>query len=257
MSPSLNCFSAYKWTFFKAMSLATDVAKAATLNDDIRFVMNLYHRIARTIETLTYTHDTDRVERQGVLMASPEAVEACEILLLECFVNVACCAVKLRDGKALREACEGLRASMQRRSEEGREFRNIPKPLEGLCYSVVVWTKLYCGLDNTLPAIKDMVTFWTSSDPEPHLAHDSEILLRCSNQTLEVIRRHLPLDQCSAFQLPLPGTPYHKALMEQDRFQGWLDMDLLRLLDDDMKKKVNDIQKYFRIKTTAFDELGL
>lgn len=45
--------------------------------------------------------------------------------------------------------------------------------------------------------------------------------------------------------------------MEQDRFQGWLDMDLLRLLDDDMKKKVNDIQKYFRIKTTAFDELGL
>lgn len=26
--------------------------------------------------------------------------------------------------------------------------------------------------------------------------------------------------------------------MEQDRFQGWLDMDLLRRLDDDMKKKL-------------------
>jgi hypothetical protein len=34
-------------------------------------------------------------------------------------------------------------------------------------------------------------------------------------------------------------------------------MDLLRRLDDDMKKKINDLQKYFRIKTTAFDELEL
>ena len=101
------------------------------------------------------------------------------------------------------------------------------------------------------------MAFLTSSDPEPHLAHDSEILLRFPDQEAEVTRRHLPLEQCSAFQLPLPGTPYHKALMEQDRFQGWLDMDLLRRLDDDMKKKINGLQEYFRIKTTAFDELGL
>ena len=133
MSPTLNCFSAYKWSFFEAMSLATDVAKAATLYDDIEFVMTLYQRIACTVISLTYTHEGDQVQHQGLRMASPEALEACEILLLEALVNIACCAVKMRDGKALHEACEGLRTSMLRRAAEDRGFRKTPRPLERLC----------------------------------------------------------------------------------------------------------------------------
>jgi hypothetical protein len=61
--------------------------------------------------------------------------------------------------------------------------------------------------------------------------------------------------QCSAFQLPVLLTSLHKPLLEQDRFKGWLDLDLLHSLHEGQKKDINNLQKQFRIKVTAFDEL--
>ncbi|GAB7328339.1 hypothetical protein MBLNU13_g00332t1 [Cladosporium sp. NU13] len=255
MGPSLNCCPAYKWAFFEALSLAKDVADAAFPRDDISFVMALDHTLALTLGVCTYTHVNDLRERQAVLITCPEAVEACEVLALEAYVNAACCAVKARDRQILREAGEGIQESMKRRTEERRSWENVSPQLERLCSSVMLWKKLYCGTTCDLPTIREVVESLTSSSREPHSIHDSEILLRQSDQETVVTAQHLPLDQCSAFQLPLPDTSHHKTLLKQDRFKGWLDMDLLRSLDEVAKRSINKQQKNWKIKVTAFDEL--
>ena len=255
MSPTLTCFPALKWAFFEALSIAKDVADAAVLHDAIRFVMNLYHTIARTIGVLTYTHAENQYQRQGFLITCPEAVEACDMLALEALVNVACCAVKARDAKELDEASDAIFKSMQRRKREGRNMGCIPSELKALCDNVMLWKILYCGKQGEMPTVRQMVNYLALPGRGHHQAHDSEVLLRHPDQEAVLSSEHLPLYQCSAFRLPLPSTNYHKALLKQERFKGWLDMDLLRSLDQGLKKHINDLQKHYGIKVTAFDEL--
>ena len=131
----------------------------------------------------------------------------------------------------------------------------IPSELEALSDNVMLWKILYCYQPDETPTVRNMVTFLARPGRERHPVHDSEVLLCQPDQEALLTPKHLPLDQCSAFQLPLPNTSYHKALLEQERFRGWFDMDLLRSLDKGMKTHINNQQKHYGLKLTAFDEL--
>lgn len=255
MSPTLICYPAFKRAFFEAMSLAKDVVDAAVPYDDISFVMNLYHTIAVTLAVCTYTHFLDQGQRQAFLFTCPETAEACDILKLEALVDKACCAVKARDIKELREASDGIQQSMTRRKAEHRSQEVIPPQLKAHCDSVMLWRKLYFGEECDMPTVRDAVQDLTVFGHGPHQVHDSEILLRHADQEAVLTRKHLPLDQCSAFQLPLPNISQHGALLKQERFRGWLDMGLLRSLPSGLKKQINQQQEQYGIKVTGFDEL--
>lgn len=259
MSPTLSCFPAYKWAFFKALSLAKDMADAAVPHDDIKFVMSLYHITAMTLAVCTFTHSAAPRQRQTFLLACPEAAEACEILYLEAMVNTACCAVKARDVKVLHEASDGIQKCRKRRVEEQGSWENIPPQLKIYCDNVELWKILYCGAQSDLLTVREAVIQLTGPSRERHQVHDSEVLLRHPDQEAVVTRKHLPLDQCSAFQLPLPSTTCHKTLLAQHeaRFKGWLDMDILCALDDHVKNRVNIEQMQCRIKLTDFGKLLL
>lgn len=101
MSPTLNCFQASKWAFFEGSSLAKDLADTAVSHDDIDFVLSLYHLIAVTLGVCAFTHLAVQSDRRIFLYSCPEAAEACDILILEAWVNVACCAVKAKDMQLL------------------------------------------------------------------------------------------------------------------------------------------------------------
>lgn len=259
MSPTLNCFPAYKWAIFRALSLAKDMADAALSHDDLKLVMSLYAIAAVTVAVCTFTYTEAPAQRQTFLLASPEAAEACDILYLEAMVNAACCAVKTGDSNVLLEAGEGVQRCMSRREAQYGRWASVPPQLEAYCNSVLLWRGLYSGIQCKMPTVGDMVRLWTGPNCERHQKHDREVLLRQPDQEAEMSRKHLPLEQCSAFQLPLPSIACHKALLEQHegRFKDWLDMDLLRSLPDNLKEEVNRQQKQYKIKVTAFDELGL
>lgn len=65
-------------------------------------------------------------------------------------------------------------------------------------------------------------------------------------------RKHLPFNQCSAFQLPFPRTAYHSHLLNQDGSRGWLDMDLIRSLPEGLKEQVKKQQEQDGIEVTDF-----
>jgi len=219
MSPTLNCLPASKWALFEALSLAKDVADAAFPHDDPKFVMTLYHTIALTLAESTCLSEDRSSQRQELVIACPEAVEACGILALEAWVSAACCAVKARDEEALGEVSLYIQESMERRAEEYRTWKNTPPQLEGLCYSVMMWAQLYV-IEGDLPTIREVVQYLTGCGRNPHLVHDSEILLRQPDQEAVLTPEHLPFDQCSALQLPLPSMSYHKTLLKPRRFDG-------------------------------------
>jgi hypothetical protein len=258
MSPSLSCDPALKWAFFEALSMAKDVADAAVPYDDIKFVMNLFHKISLTLLVCTYTLNdgpAQVAERRRFLSACPEVAEACDILLLEACVNVAFCAMKARDITVLLEASNDINKSIQRRAAEGGSW-DVPPELELHFYSIMLWKCLYCDVQSAMPTVRAVAYHLKNYESGPHQTHDSEILSRHPDQGALVTREHLPFEQCSAVQLPLPSLSCHKALMVlQDRFKGWLDMDIIRSLDEGMKKNINSQQKCFRIKVTDFDEL--
>jgi hypothetical protein len=254
MSPTLNCVPAFKWTFVEAMSLAKDVADAAVLHDDIKYVMTLYQTIALTLGVFAFILGDNQRHRRDFLKAFPEVAEACNLLVLETLVNAGCCAAKARDDRVLHEAGNGVQVSMKRiaAENENKSLRNIPPQLRRLCYNVILWKNLYCGADGYQATVGEVVEYLTGSDPHPHLVHDSEVLSRQPDQDAVVTHKHLSFDQCSAVQLPLPVTSYHKHLLQQERFKGWLDMDLLRSLPEGLKQQINKQQKQYGIKVTAF-----
>lgn len=146
---------------------------------------------------------------------------------------------------------------MNRRAAEHRNLGTLPPQLKRLCYSAMLWKNIYCGTDRYKATISEVVEYLTSSDSHPHLAHDTEVLLRQSDQEAVATHEHLPLEQCSAAQLPLPATAYHNHLLKQERFKGWLDMDLLRSLDEGLKNSIKEQQKRYSIRVIAFDKLGI
>lgn len=261
MSPSLLCISAYNWSRFKTMSLAKDVADATLHLDDIEFTMNLYIILAIRLAQITFTEQNDPpADRQDYLAQSPEAADACDILRMETLVSAACCAVKARDFAALRRASAHITQVFVRRSKEQEQWRGDLAPLDTQLIAhgctVLLWQHLY-GEEPVYGGltIKDAVDRLRQPGHGMYEVHDAEILSRQPDQEALVTREHLPIDQCSAFQLPVLLTSLHKPLLEQDRFKGWLDLDLLHSLHEGQKKDINNLQKQFRIKVTAFDEL--
>lgn len=257
MSPTLNCVPAFKWRFVEALSLAKDVADAAVLHDDIKFVMTLYHKIALALRDFTFMLEGGQRHRQDFRMTCPKIAEACDILALEAWVNAGCCAVKARDNKFLREAGNTIHATIKQiaAGNGNRTLRNIPSQLRRLCYSVMLWKRLYCGADGYHATVREVIEYLTGSERHPHLVHDCEILSRQPDQDALVSLKHMPFDQCSAVQLPLPVTSYHNSLLQQDRSKGWLDMDLLRSLPEGLKQQVNQQQKQYGMRVTDFEEL--
>jgi hypothetical protein len=135
---------------------------------------------------------------------------------------------------------------MQRRKDEGRSKECIPSEFEALCDNVMLWKILYCYTPDEMPTVRVMVLFLARHSRERHQVHDFEVLLRQSDQEALLTPKHLPLDQCSALKPPLPNTSYHKALLEQERFRGWFDMDLLRSLDNGRETHINNQKKAVR-----------
>jgi hypothetical protein len=257
MSPSLSCVPAYNWSRFKTLSLAKDVADATMHLDDIEFTMKLYKILEIAVAVSTHTLRKDATKYRIFLAVSPEASDACDILRLETLVSVACCAIKKRDIGVLRGAGDHIRQVYVRRAEESAERNDIPPELGAHCCSVILWFHLYSGQPLWDQTIKDAVERLARPGHSHHQVHDSKILLRQPDQEVLVTSEHLPIGQCSAFQLPVPTTSFHKALKEEERFEGWLDKDLLRALDGGMKNNINAQQRMFGIKVTAFEELGV
>lgn len=200
MSPTLNCFPAFQWAFFEALSLAKTVADAAVPHDDIRFMMRLYFHIALTLATFTYTDADNRMmQRRNFRITCPETVEGCDILGLEALVNTACCAVKMGDYSILREAGDRVQAAMKRIAAENGSLKNIPPQLRRLCYSAMMWKNLYCGTNGYQATVREVVEYLAGSERHPHLAHDSEILLRQPDQEAVATREHLQFNQWRAF----------------------------------------------------------
>ena len=146
-------------------------------------------------------------------------------------------------------------------SEELGKSLNLPDGLQAYIDNLRLLFDLYRSIASLRPGtrtVRDAVNSLTQGEPGPHQIHDAQILRRHTNQDEIITSQHLPLSECSAVQLPFPGTAFYKSIAsmkEQNRCRGWLDMHLVNALDDDQKQIIIRLQKRHGIKVTNFDEL--
>lgn len=171
-------------------------------------------------------------------------------------MSVACCAIKVQQIDVLSMAAESIRDSFHRiAAERAENLDKIPAQLKAYCYSVLLWQHLHRSTVPNRPTIRTMINHLSVPGHGLHQVHDIEILSRQPDQDPIATLEHLPLEECSAYQLPVPSMSFHKALMEQEKFKDWLDMDPLRSLSEGLKEKIHKQQKQYGIKVTAFDEI--
>ena len=253
MSPTLTYLAAKWWSTLGCLILAKDVADACIEHDDICMVILQYTRIEYEINRLLEEHSQANLE--------PALVAALRILSLEIITNVLI--IRLKRG-LIRNFVDGFEKmcwNVEKTSEELGESLKVPDGLQAYIDNLRLMFDLYRPIASLRPGtrtVRDAVNSLTQGEPGPHQIHDAQILKRHINQDEIITSKHLPLNECSAVQLPFPGTAFYKSIAsmkEQNRCRGWLDMHLVNALNDDQKQSIIRLQKRHGMKVTNFDEL--
>jgi hypothetical protein len=203
MSPTLVCPPAVLWSIFKFWIKAKDVADASIDHDDLRLVLLQYMYIEYTINELVKTHAQVNLE--------PPFVVALRTFRLEITTNILIGWLKLGLIDDFSNGCEKMCLYVHEASEKLGESWKVPDQLQAYIDNLRLWFDLYqpiAALHPGTKTVKDAVNALTQGEPGPHQIHDAQILMRHGNQNDIVTEQHLPVDQCSAVQLPFPGTNF-------------------------------------------------
>lgn len=261
MSPSFICTHAQRWAMFEILTLAKDIAAAAAEHDDVDYVHGLHLNLLQAIEIATFKNVSFE-HHMAFSMAFPETTEAMFVLELETMVYTACAALKDKTIVRFCNENERIRRLLVARGEQAGQpgyQKETPAGLKGLCAHLGL-LELIHGRSTNAPShisIKFCLLAASFNGSGPWQKHDWDILKRQPNQDSSLSPQHLPLDQCSVVKFPLPDYSYSKILLQQDRFEGWLDKELVRSFSEDFKKKIGGQQKRYGLKVTDFDKLGL
>jgi hypothetical protein len=98
----------------------------------------------------------------------------------------------------------------------------------------------------------------TAEHHGPHQAHDLALLESLPQQKAILTTENMPFEKSSAWQLPIPCTSFYKSMPgfeSTSSFRGWLDIKLLRSLDDEKKQILKMLQKASQTEITDVDQL--
>jgi hypothetical protein len=174
--------------------------------------------------------------------------------ILDLWTGSACREVAIEE-----EALDTLGCFVEETSDALGESWKMPEKLEAYYVSVNLWFDIYRLVNPYYPrTVRKVVSDLTRVESGPHQIHDLEILKRHANLDDIITFQHLPFEQCSAYQLPLPGTPFYETIDSmswKSHYHEFHDLDLLRSLSDDQRKTINDLQKRYRLGVTDFENL--
>jgi hypothetical protein len=253
MSPTLLCSQAHWWSDFQNMTVLKTIADASIEHDDPSFVLHQYtiieHVLARRMEGMEKPSSThERAE-----------ADLTRTFRLEVMLNIAITEMKTKRFSGFIDDVEKIGCFVEETSDALGESWKMPAKLEPYYVSVNLWVDIYRLVNPYSPrTVREVVSGLARVDGGPHQIHDLEILKRHANQDDIIARQHLPFEQCSAYQLPLPGTSFYETIDSmswKSHYRGFHDLDLLRSLSDNQRKTINDLQKRYRLGVTDFDNL--
>ena len=253
MSPTLAYPAAKWWSTLGRLSMAKDVADACVDHDDICMVILQYSYIEYEIDGLLEEHSQANLE--------PALVDALRTFRLEIMTNVLVSKLKRGLISQFIDGFDRMCWYVEETSEELGESWKVPDGLQAYIDNLRLMFDLCRPIASLRPGtrtVKDAVNSLIQGEPGPHQIHDAQILKRHTNQDEMMTLQHLPLSECSAVQLPFPGTSFYKSIAsmkERTRCRGWLDMQLVRALTEDQKQSIIDLQKRHGMEVTNFDQL--
>jgi hypothetical protein len=259
MGPTLFCWTAFIWSHFEKLMMAKHIAddELESERDDPAFVL-LHYLIVEQLSSEELQKD---IVRRELLSNYPKLYEAMHIFHLELLITIACVKLKTRDIKRFGGSVKAATDFHTKIFEEPTFSHNLPDGLKPYYDSIRFWSFLYRGKDvNKKTPVEYHVRKFrlTASQHGPHQVHDLNFLENLPDQKAILTRQLFPFSKSSIWQLPFPRTSFYKSmpgLEQREKFKGWLDVGLLRSMDDLKKKFLNLLQKGSEIKVTDIDQL--
>jgi hypothetical protein len=251
MSPALLCIKAFRWAFLQNLTTWKTIANASIEHDDTGFVLQQYTIIERILAL--------RLEAMEAPSSIHERAEedVTRTFRLEVTLNIAIAKMKMGMLSGFIDDVEEIGWFVEETSDAFGESWKMPAKLEAYHVSADLWFDIYRLVNPySLRTVRKVVSDLTQVESGPHQIHDLEILKRHTNQDDIITNQHLPFEQCSARQLPLPGTSFYEtvdSMSWKSHYHGFHDLDLLRSLTGDQRKSINDLQKRYRLGVTDFD----
>jgi hypothetical protein len=255
MSTTLVCRTALLWSHFEALVMARRATDLSLKHDHVGFVTVQY----LTLEELSLKF-IERDEVRHELSSNHSGLfEAVHIFHLELLVTIACARLKIPDFQGFADSFHAVVGFFSKICETFNIFHIMPDGLEAYLDSIRFWWYLYVQQVDKLPA-----EFWvtdfqrTANQHGPHQVHDLALLESVPDQKSHLTKEHIPLEKSSAWQLPLPRTSFYKSVPgfeQSNNFKGWLDISLLRSLDDEKRQILKVLQTSSRTEITDVDQL--
>ena len=257
MGPTVVCRTALVWSHFESLVKAKHATDLALKHDHIAFVIVQY----MTLEELSLKFIEREDVRHELSINHPGLFEAIHVFHLELLITIACAKLKLPDLHAFSLSVSGIVDSYTKMSGAFDLSRVVPDGLKAYHDSIRLWLYLYGGEDTVdfKPVEFFVAGFQTTAGHHgPHQAHDLALLESLPQQRAILTTKDMPFEKSSAWQLPIPCTSFYKSVPgfeSTSSFRGWLDIKLLRSLDDEKKQILKMLQKASQTEITDVDQL--
>lgn len=257
MSPSLVCLTTLCWRSLETLMMGKDIGDACYEHEDLDYVLPLYTTISMNLDRLV---EPGRMHDQ-IMRILPKMIGTMHVFNIDLKINIAIGYLKLANIPTFIVTSDYVIQSWRDTHQEAGDVP-IPSGIVAYFTSILLWRRLYehryNGRRHEKITVRQMVRKLAALELGSHQAHDYEILKRVPDQEAILSEEHLPLDQCSATQLPFPVISYYKEgenLMQRGHFKGMQDEELIRSLDPDAKKAINEEQSKHGWDVTAFDQV--
>lgn len=267
MGPSLLCQNAVYWSVYEECELAKEVADAAVAYDETEYVVHLY----RTLSHVMWNKLGSFIRSDQVRLHNPtfkKMIKAMDTFTMEVLLNVALGELKLRQIGHFEATWNKIKevVSHHTRVNGGRYTAFAPGMTDRYC-TVAMYAYLYIPqLEGEVRKFGTGPISWFAKrfffqdvlNIGPYQVYDYQVLARHADQEAVMSPDHLPLDECAAVRLPFAPTSFYKTVegaMQTGHYDGWHDVDFLRSLRPDIKRRIRAMQLSYVLERTDFTQL--
>lgn len=257
MSPTLVCKTAVLWSHFEGLVMAKHAADLALKHDHLAFLIVQY----MTLEELSLKF-IERDETHHELSNNhPELFKAIHFFHFELLITIACAKLKLPDFNAFFESVKGIMEFYKKMCVAFDVSQTMPNGLQAYHDSIRFWWYLYASQDivEKMPVELSVAKLQrTAGHHGPHQVHDFALLESLPDQKAALTEENMPFEKTSAWQLPIPCTSFYKSVPgfeQSNTFREWLDVNLLRSLDDKKKQALRVLQAASQSEVIDIDQL--
>jgi hypothetical protein len=237
MGSNLLCHRAVDWQFIRAKDGFKDLADATVQSGEYVVANRIYKMLIAMLDA-----------SYGFLQAMPHIATAVTMLTIETQFTHAYLQLKMKDIHSFTRSVMDFSEMFE---PELRDLAPIRSALLHLCILALSASGSSFELRPRITVAECITTLAVGGCCEYRM-HDITILKKCTDHSKIIGPEDLPIDSCSIYTMP-PKCVKSTSTRIPDHIVGYLDIEMLRQTDRQMREKINRLQVERRWHVTQFE----